>query len=545
MAGTWSALTSQPNFDTSTMILLTDGRVMVQEEGTAHWHALTPDQSGGYGSGTWSVLADMSVWRRYYASGVLRDGRVVICGGEQSGVGGDTNKGEVYDPVADSWSPISTPPWAEVGDAASCILPDGRMLIGALETNACIIYDPATDSWRAAASKAVRSNEESWVLQPDNTILTTQCFPPYQSEKYLIDTDSWKNEGPLPVTLCDTTMHEIGPGVLMYNGNSIYFGAAKTDNVGKTAVYSPPVTPGGTGTWRSGPDIPSMNGEAVIANDCPAVLLPNGKVLITAAPWKDNDWGSPIYFFEYDPYSGVMVQAPTPSNDASHPTGVLSQLYWSRMMLLPTGQVLFSPSSNNVQVYTPEGAPREEWRPTISAIVSNGQISQDYLLLQGTQLNGFSQANMYGDDCSAATNYPLVRLRNSVTGRTCYARTFAFSTMGVATGHSLQSVRFSVSGLPAGNYDLSVIANGISSHERSFAWPSGESSDAVLSVEGIVSALGRSSKDQLWATHRERIHDRDTHAFMAQLRLLQNAVKRLEALVTPRDVPSAAKKPGH
>ncbi len=98
MAGTWQGLLNQPSFRTSTMILLTDGRVMVQEEATPHWHALTPDASGSYVSGTWAPLADMSFWRRYYASAVTRDGRVVVIGGEQSGDVGDTNKGEIYDP---------------------------------------------------------------------------------------------------------------------------------------------------------------------------------------------------------------------------------------------------------------------------------------------------------------------------------------------------------------------------------------------------------------------------------------------------------------
>jgi hypothetical protein len=83
MAGAWQALVNQPPFNTSTMILLTDGRVMVQEEATPHWHALTPDQAGSYLNGTWSALADMSIWRRYYASGTLRDGRVIVVGGEQ------------------------------------------------------------------------------------------------------------------------------------------------------------------------------------------------------------------------------------------------------------------------------------------------------------------------------------------------------------------------------------------------------------------------------------------------------------------------------
>ena len=36
--------------------------------------------------------------------------------------------------------------------------------------------------------------------------------------------------------------------------------------------------------------------------------------------------------------------------------------------------------------------------------------------------------------------------------------------MGVATGPSLQSVRFNAQNVPYGHYDLCVIANGISSH---------------------------------------------------------------------------------
>ena len=77
MAGTWQGLLHQPTFNTSTMILLSDARIMVQEEATQHWHALTPDHHGSYVYGTWSPLADMSFWRRYYASGMLKAATVV------------------------------------------------------------------------------------------------------------------------------------------------------------------------------------------------------------------------------------------------------------------------------------------------------------------------------------------------------------------------------------------------------------------------------------------------------------------------------------
>jgi len=461
MAGTWQGLVHQPTFHTSTMLLLTDGRVMVQEEATPHWYALTPDSHGSYVDGAWSPLADMAFWRRYYASGVLKDGRVIVIGGEQSGAGGDTNLGQIYDPVSDTWGPLPSPPgWAQVGDAVCCVFPDGRFMIGALLTGDCIIYDPTTNLWSPAATEAVRTNEQGWVLLPDNTILTVECFPPYRAQKYIISADTWKDEGAVPVTLVDPVMSEIGPSMLMYDGRVIFFGAADEKGHGKTAIYTPPANPWGTGTWAAGPNIPQLGGQAVVCNDCPASLMPNGKVLVAAAPYRFNTWGAPVSFFEFDPFSNTLTQAPTPPNNNS-------VVYLSRLMLTPTGQVLFSPSSNNMQCYTPDGGPEEHWRPTIEAVIPHGHPT-DYYLLKGRKLNGFSQANMYGDDCYPATNYPLVRLRNVHTHEVHYCRTYDFSTMGVATGGSLQSVRFAAPHLPHGHYDLCVVANGISSHCVSF-----------------------------------------------------------------------------
>ena len=461
MAGTWQGLNNQPTFGTGTMILLTDGRIMTQASGGAaskQWYALKPDNKGSYQNGTWLALADSNHTRLYFASGILKDGRVIFCGGEYSDAGSDTNKCEIYDPVANTWTEIPPPPgWAQIGDATCCILPDGQLMIGAIGTPACAIYDPASNSWAAAANKAIRSNEETWVLQPDNTILTAQCFAPYKSEKYIISSNTWKDEGTIPVTLVNPNMAEIGPALLLCNGKTIFFGAEKVGGFGKTAIYSPSATPEGTGTWVAGPDIPKVGGKTMVCNDCPGTLMPNGKVLFTAAEYLANDWGNPIFFFEYDPAGNTIAQVPTPSNN-----GVV--LYDSRMMLLPTGEVMFSPSSNNVQIYKPDGGPQDSWRPVIDSIVPHFTVASviNYYTLKGTQLNGLSQANMYGDDCYSATNYPLVRLRNTCSNKVYYARSFNFSTMGVATGSTMQCFDFSTAGIPEGEYELTVVANGIS-----------------------------------------------------------------------------------
>jgi hypothetical protein len=522
MAGAWQGLVHQPTFNTSTMILLSDGRIMVQEEATPHWHALIPDSHGSYINGTWSPLADMSFWRRYYASGMLKDGRIVVIGGEQSGAGGDTNKGEIYDPVSDSWSPIPSPPgWAQVGDATCCILPDGRLLIGALITPQCAIFDPISDSWLAAANKAVRSNEETWTLLADDTIVTAQCFSPYHSERYCIASNAWKDEGPLPVTVVDPVMHEIGPAMLMYNGRVIYFGAADVGGHGKTAIYAPPASYTGTGTWTPGPDIPNIGGKTIVCNDCPASLLPNGKVLVACAPFVLNDWGAPIYFLEYDPFTNTLVPAPTPPNNTA-------QLYWSRFVLLPTGQVLFSPSSSDVQCYTPDGSPQDVWRPQISAISHHGP--SDYLL-KGLQLNGLSQANMYGDDCNASTNYPLVRLRDPHTGQVYFARTYDFSGRGVATGALPQTARFSATHIPHGHYELCVIANGISSHCVGFWHHSHHHSRCEECCPSKTACCCQECRKESSCCKVEDTHGPEIEELRSDARRLSRSIHRLSALI--------------
>src|SRR5258708_32145822 len=86
--GTWQPLSNPPTFGASTMLLLTDGAVMCQEAGGKNWWRLTPDSSGDYVNGTWSPLAPMKNTRLYYASAVLRDGRVFVAGGGENDGGG-------------------------------------------------------------------------------------------------------------------------------------------------------------------------------------------------------------------------------------------------------------------------------------------------------------------------------------------------------------------------------------------------------------------------------------------------------------------------
>src|SRR5215213_6911706 len=105
MAGTWTTLANAPPAAVATVLLLTDGSVLAQGVSTNQWYRLTPDTNGSYQNGSWTTLAASVHAPLYYASGVLRDGRVIVVGGEyDAGVAVWLVNTEIYDPIANSWT---------------------------------------------------------------------------------------------------------------------------------------------------------------------------------------------------------------------------------------------------------------------------------------------------------------------------------------------------------------------------------------------------------------------------------------------------------
>jgi hypothetical protein len=452
MAASWKPLVNQPKFNASTMLLLTNGTVMFQEAGGLAWWRLAPDAKGSYINGTWDALAPMHHTRLYYASAVLKDGRVFVAGGEYSDAGSETNTCEIYEPLSNTWTAIATPAgWIHVGDAPCVVLPDGRVLVGQIDDERTAIYDPVANSWSAGPQKLDQSSEESWVLMPDGTVLTAQCTAHPGAEKYVIATNSWVPAGQTPNDLVEAASIEIGPGILLPDGRALYIGATPF-----TAVYKPDSNPAGPGTWAAGPAIPKdAKGNPCGAKDAPACLMTNGNVLVTVGPVDgvSGHYLGPTFFYEYD--GTTLVKVPDAPNAGTIP-------FVGRMMLLPTGEVLYASGTPALYAYTPAPPFQDAWRPEILTLPASLTPGSSYTLT-GTRLNGMSQAVGYGDDASAATNYPLVLLR-SASGNIYRCRTFDHSTMAVATGSATHTTNFSVpSSVPAGSYQLTVVANGIPS----------------------------------------------------------------------------------
>jgi hypothetical protein len=260
----------------------------------------------------------------------------------------------------------------------------------------------------------------------------------------------------VPVPLYDPVGSELGPGFLLPNGNVIFFGS-----VSNTAIYTPS---GNTspGTWVAGPNYPNGQGMP----DAPGAMMVSGTILLATspAPTSGNPFPSPTSFYEFD-YTAWPNGAFTQVNAPTGGLTISGSSYVGRMLALPNGQVLYGTGGNRLYVYQPDGFPLVQGQPTITSISTNADGSYH---LTGTLLTGISEGAAYGDDAQMDSNYPLVRLTNSL-GQVYYARTFNWSSTGVMDTNPAMTTDFVVpTNFQAGTYDLVVVANGNSSTSMSF-----------------------------------------------------------------------------
>ncbi len=143
------------------------------------------------------------------------------------------------------------------------------------------------------------------------------------------------------------------------------------------------------------------------------------------------------------------------------------------MLVHPTGQVLWvREDDNSFYAYTETGQPQNSFRPVITSSPGTANPGST-ITVSGTQFNGLSQAVSYGDDYSAATNYPLVRIRNRKSGTVRYCRTANHTAPagrrdssgdGVHTGALVVTTEVTIpSDVEFDDSDLIAVANGIPS----------------------------------------------------------------------------------
>lgn len=308
---------------------------------------------------------------------------------------------------------------------ASLRLQDGRVLeIGANNHNA--FYNPATNTWSAG---------------PETTGTLNGIPSPFGSDD--------------------------GPAAILPNGHVIFAadaGASGFSSSGKITSGSPVITriPSTAilqGFWAvNGAGIPP--GSYIVSVDSPSQVTINNPATDTKT--KDViSWGgtfsNPTELFDFSPSTNKIIQVTSALPDGNLP---YQGSFPARMLILPTGQLLFSDASSQLWVYTSSEQPNPQLRPLIANV---NYLGGGRFRLAGFQLDGQSSGAAYGDDDQMDSNYPIIRLVN-LSGNVFYARTFDWSKIAVGGGAGHETVDFTLNpAVTPGDYALIVSGAGISS----------------------------------------------------------------------------------
>jgi hypothetical protein len=346
---------------------------------------------------------------------------------------------EKYNPGTGSWSSISPSDGSALGTipvlSSSALgfelgpilrLQDGRVLvIGANQHTA--LYTPGTNTWAGGPDIMGSLNGNPSPFGGDDA---PAAIVPNGHVIFAADA---------------------GPSQFTSSGD-ITTGSNIIVNIPSTAILQVGWGVSGTGI-PSGSSITSVDSVSQIHISANATATATGVAITFGAVFS-----RPTQLFDFNPATNSISPLSPAIPDASLNT---SPVFPTRMLTLPTGQVLFSDSSNQAWLYTPDGTPSPALRPVLNGITYNGG---GVFTLTGKQLNGQSAGAAYGDDDQMDTNYPLVRMANG-TGNILYARTTNWSTFGVGTGSALQTVNFTLnpSLVTPGTYSVVVSGAGIAS----------------------------------------------------------------------------------
>ena len=355
--------------------------------------------------------------------------------------------GAIYDPVANTWHSVSPPSgWTTIGDAPSAVLANGTFMLGQINGYGSALLNAKTLKWTSTgAGKADPFAEEGLSLLGNGDVLTVDTENGSHAERYSPSTGTWSSAGSTPSPL--SSGEEIGPQVLMPSGDVVAFGTS-----GANAFYNPNA-PSGTNPWSAAPSLPVLGGQQFSTADAPAVVLPDGDVLVASDPFNSSTgWQKPTHFFDlHGSTISQVTDSPNAANDYS---------YYLRMLDLPTGQVLVN-DAGTLEIYSDGNPAHTAYAPYGLKLSSTVLVPGSSATVSGKQLNGLTQAVAFGDDYQAATNFPLVKIVNDATNVVTYARTSGMTSMSVEPNVA-SSTNFALpKTTPMGASELYVGANGI------------------------------------------------------------------------------------
>ena len=261
-----------------TATLLRDGRVLVaggQDESVAG-QSLASAELYDPRSNIWAVAPAMTMARTGHSAALLPDGRVLVAGGDTRDAAGPTSpSAELYDPrIPDGSIPPVTRPRAQ---CTATLLRDGRVLVAGgvyalpstLARSSAELYDPRTGTWALTGSMTTARASQTATLLRDGRVLVAGGFDSAGilagAELYDPTTGRWMPTGSMMAARAYQTATLLPDGRVLVAGGPGASGAT----LASAELYDPT-----TGRWRTAGRMGAARASQT------ATLLPDGRVLV-------------------------------------------------------------------------------------------------------------------------------------------------------------------------------------------------------------------------------------------------------------------------
>jgi len=482
VVGQWTQLSNAypSGAGPSQIQLLMDGSILANDRDNTVWRRFIPDPVSGYSGGTWVNAAATVYGRRYFATGMLLDGRYLICGGEYvnlngAAVSGSRNRCEIYDPKVNyptgQWTSVSNAP-VDVGDGIITPGANGKLLLAGLGDTTLRVFDPAqANPWSSTAAlpAGLTTFNEGTMTQLQNG--KSFFFGRNGASVYSSSTQTWSTRIAPPANNpygdvyaaiaggATAASVESAPALTLYDGRVFVAGAT-----GYNALYNPSTntlvnvaeTPGRSGSihmWNGSTDLGYGTIGARMDENGQAVL-PNGNVLAGVIRW---DFAGTYKFYEYTPPPAAGGNGSFTDVSAGGPSYTAGNLLQTP---LPDGSVLVANEHNSaIYSYRPSGAQLTSYgQPRITSIA--GPVSGVYTIT-GTGLNGLTNGANRDDEGQNYTSFPVVWV--TIAGQRRYCNVTSVSTASIAPGAAV-TVKFTLpANLPRGTLTVGLSASGLQS----------------------------------------------------------------------------------
>jgi N-acetylneuraminic acid mutarotase len=242
-AGTMTAARSN-----ETVTRLLDGHVLVAGGDTAPFPfgELKSAEVFDPQSGSWRETASMDAYRALHTATLLRDGRVLVCGGLGDD-GASLATAEIYDPASESWTAARAMSEGRSIHTAT-LLADGRVLVvggtrndtGPIAT--AEIYDPATDVWSSTGALPLGLYGHTATMLADGRVIvvggsTSQSAITDAGELFEPTTGRWSATASMSMPRFLHTATRLGDGRVMVAGG--FAGALGGSVAAAAEVYDP------------------------------------------------------------------------------------------------------------------------------------------------------------------------------------------------------------------------------------------------------------------------------------------------------------------